>query len=270
MGGRWWEQMDWGGELGRSGSGGRDLVMVDGLGSLVRVHNFLHSLTERSPERAKQQVKHPDFLRFLNRIRLPFLGISVTRGGDETFVKSLNTKEEVRSGGLLLHEAAAAAAGPHPKSIEGERVEAEAAARTTTTALNTDLLFQLPTQINSGGAVTKEELGRATWTFLHTLAAQYPEKPTKQQQRDVKELMSIFSRLYPCKQCADHFVDVLKSHPVKASSGYELAQWMCKVHNVVNRSLGKPQFPCQRVAARWGQLDCEEGACDLEGHPFSK
>ncbi|CAK9868762.1 unnamed protein product [Sphagnum jensenii] len=125
-------------------------------------------------------------------------------------------------------------------------------------------------QINSGGAVTKEELGRATWTFLHTLAAQYPEKPTKQQQRDVKELMSILSRLYPCKQCADHFVDVLKSHPVKASSGYELAQWMCKVHNVVNRSLGKPQFPCQRVAARWGQLDCEEGACDLEGHLFSK
>ncbi len=146
MGGRWWEQMDWGGELGQSGSGGKDLVMVDGLGSLVRVHNFLHSLTERSPERAKQQVKHPDFLRFLNRIRLPFLGISVTRGGDETFVKSLDTKEEVRSGGLLLHEAAAAAAGPHPKSIEGERVEAEAAARTTTTAFNTDLLFQLPTQ----------------------------------------------------------------------------------------------------------------------------
>ncbi len=144
MGGRWWEQMDLGGELGQSGSSGRDLVMVDGLGSLVRVHNFLHSLTERSPERAKQQVKHPDFLRFLNRIRLPFLGISVTRGGDETFVRSLD-KEDVRSGGLLLHEAGGGG-GPHPKSIEGERVEAEAAARTTTTAFNTDLLFHLPTQ----------------------------------------------------------------------------------------------------------------------------
>jgi len=32
--------------------------------------------------------------------------------------------------------------------------------------------------------VTKEELGRATWTFLHTLAAQFPEHPTRQQQRD--------------------------------------------------------------------------------------
>ncbi|KAH9613594.1 hypothetical protein KSS87_019323 [Heliosperma pusillum] len=37
--------------------------------------------------------------------------------------------------------------------------------------------------------VTKEALGSATWTFLHTLAAQYPERPSRQQKRDVKELM---------------------------------------------------------------------------------
>lgn len=38
--------------------------------------------------------------------------------------------------------------------------------------------------------VSKEELGRATWTLLHTLAAQYPEKPTRSQQRDVKTMVS--------------------------------------------------------------------------------
>lgn len=30
-------------------------------------------------------------------------------------------------------------------------------------------------------------------------------------------------------------------------------------------SLGKPIFPCQRVTARWGKLDCPERSCDLEG-----
>ncbi|KAJ7567430.1 hypothetical protein O6H91_02G146600 [Diphasiastrum complanatum] len=100
-----------------------------------------------------------------------------------------------------------------------------------------------------GGPVSKEELGRASWTFLHTLAAQ----------------MAILSRIYPCKQCADHFKEVLRSHPVKAGSRSELAQWMCRVHNIVNRSLGKTQFPCERVDARWGALDCEEAACDLHG-----
>lgn len=42
-----------------------------------------------------------------------------------------------------------------------------------------------------GGKVSKEELGRATWTFLHTLAGQFPEHPTKQQQKDVKTLVLV-------------------------------------------------------------------------------
>ncbi|KAG9152118.1 hypothetical protein Leryth_017676 [Lithospermum erythrorhizon] len=44
--------------------------------------------------------------------------------------------------------------------------------------------------IEKSSPVTKEDLGRATWTFLHTLGAQYPDVPTRQQKRDVKELMA--------------------------------------------------------------------------------
>ncbi|KAJ9551976.1 hypothetical protein OSB04_016021 [Centaurea solstitialis] len=132
------------------------------------------------------------------------------------------------------------------------------------------------------GPVTREQLGRATWTFIHTLGAQcfpvvslsyliavqtfqYPEKPTRQQKKDVKELMAILSRIYPCKECADHFKEVLRSNPVQAGSQAEFSQWLCRVHNVVNRSLGKPTFPCERVDARWGKLDCEHRVCDLQG-----
>ncbi|KAK3148051.1 hypothetical protein QOZ80_3BG0290000 [Eleusine coracana subsp. coracana] len=113
--------------------------------------------------------------------------------------------------------------------------------------------------------LTKEEVGRATWMLLHTIAAQFPDEPTRQQKRDAKELMHILSRLYPCKECADHFQEVLKANPVQAGSQAEFSQWLCYVHNVVNRSLGKPIFPCQRVNARWGKLDCPERSCDLEG-----
>ncbi|XP_061958200.1 FAD-linked sulfhydryl oxidase ERV1-like [Populus nigra] len=117
----------------------------------------------------------------------------------------------------------------------------------------------------SAAPVTKEELGRATWTFLHTLAAQYPEHPTRQQKKDVKELMAILSRMYPCQECADHFKEVLRVNPVQAGSHVEFSQWLCHVHNVVNRSLGKLVFPCERVDARWGKLECEQRACDLQG-----
>ncbi|KAK8962762.1 FAD-linked sulfhydryl oxidase ERV1 [Platanthera guangdongensis] len=118
---------------------------------------------------------------------------------------------------------------------------------------------------NAAAPLTKEELGRATWTLLHTVAAKFPDAPTRQQKRDVRELVAILSRIYPCKECADHFKEVLKSNPVQAGSQAEFSQWLCHVHNIVNRSVGKPIFPCQRVNARWGKLDCPDRSCDLEG-----
>ncbi|KAK4401771.1 FAD-linked sulfhydryl oxidase ERV1 [Sesamum angolense] len=130
------------------------------------------------------------------------------------------------------------------------------------------VLFQWSELLGEGkssGPTTKEELGRATWTFLHTLAAQYPDKPTRQQRKDVKELMAILSRMYPCKECADHFKEVIRANPVQAGSHHEFSQWLCHVHNVVNRSLGKPVFLCERVDARWGKLECERRECDLQG-----
>ncbi|PRQ22705.1 putative thiol oxidase [Rosa chinensis] len=113
------------------------------------------------------------------------------------------------------------------------------------------------------GPVTKEGLGRSTWTFLHTLAAQYPDNPTRQQ-KDVKELMSILSQMYPCKECADHF-----SRNSKAGSHAEFSQRLCHVHNTVNRSFNKVVFPCERVDARWGKLECEQHACDVLGSTAS-
>ncbi|PSS26134.1 FAD-linked sulfhydryl oxidase [Actinidia chinensis var. chinensis] len=123
----------------------------------------------------------------------------------------------------------------------------------------------IPSEDKSTTPVTKEELGRSTWIFLHTLAAQYPDNPTRQQRKDVKELMEILSRMYPCKDCADHFKEILRSNPVQAGSQAEFSQWLCHVHNVVNRSLGKVAFSCERVDARWGKLECEQRACDLQG-----
>ncbi|KAF3507145.1 hypothetical protein F2Q69_00009898 [Brassica cretica] len=62
------------------------------------------------------------------------------------------------------------------------------------TRTNNSNLQKLPLKDKSIGPVTKEDLGRATWTFLHTLAAQ----------------MAILSRMYPCRECADHFKEILR------------------------------------------------------------
>eukprot|EP00887_Chlorella_sp_A99_P002557 scaffold6.g2557.t1 len=116
-----------------------------------------------------------------------------------------------------------------------------------------------------GGKVSKDEVGRATWIFLHTLAAQYPDSPSRQQQRDVRNLVDILTRMYPCAECAAHFRALVAASPPDVGSRTALQRWMCEAHNGVNRRLGKPTFNCALVEARWGGLDCEEGdaGCSL-------
>ena len=60
----------------------------------------------------------------------------------------------------------------------------------------------------------KEELGRATWTFLHSFAAALPVERgsmTRQQKRDATEIVKLMARVYPCKECASHWAEIIKS-----------------------------------------------------------
>ena len=144
----------------------------------------------------------------------------------------------------------------------------------------------------AGGGVSKEEIGRATWTFLHTLAAQYPEQPTRRQRNDAKALVragparrdaavsacnpscasrltpplplctapcqiDILTRMYPCGECARHFRELVAASPPTVRSRADFSRWMCEAHNTVNRRLGKPTFNCALVEARWAGIECE-------------
>ena len=107
----------------------------------------------------------------------------------------------------------------------------------------------------------KDELGSNTWSFLHTMAANYPEKPSVEQKTEMKTFIYLFSKFYPCSTCAKDLQEQLKETPPETDSQYKLSQWFCKVHNLVNKKLDKPQFDCKLVDQRWrdGWLD---GSCD--------
>ncbi|KAG6041828.1 hypothetical protein E4U41_001299 [Claviceps citrina] len=106
-----------------------------------------------------------------------------------------------------------------------------------------------------------ETLGRGTWTLLHSIAATYPDMPSKSQQSDLLSFVQLFSKLYPCWVCAKDFQNYLGKETPRVQSRGEFGKWLCDAHNEVNRKLGKPQFNCLKWEERW-RTGWKDGRCD--------
>ena len=94
------------------------------------------------------------------------------------------------------------------------------------------------------GPPDREELGWATWTLLHTMAAYYPDRPTDAQARSADSCVRGLADLYPCADCAEGFREFVRSHPPRVSTRRDFVVWVCELHNDVNEKLGKDAVPC--------------------------
>lgn len=106
-----------------------------------------------------------------------------------------------------------------------------------------------------------EVLGRATWSFLHTTAAYYPDKPSVTQRANMLNLLHALPTLYPCSHCATHLGEEMKSNPPDVSNRTALSWWLCQRHNEVNARLGKELFDCAKTDERWKDGP-SDGSCD--------
>ncbi|WVQ75047.1 hypothetical protein IAR50_004656 [Cryptococcus sp. DSM 104548] len=114
-----------------------------------------------------------------------------------------------------------------------------------------------------GNATAKAELGRSAWRVLHLMTLRYPDEPTEDDRLALKSYFHLFSRLYPCGECAQEFQKLLQEFPPQTSSRKSASLWLCHVHNQVNARLGKPEFDCLTLDATY---DC---GCGDEGNSTS-
>ncbi|KAI3378527.1 hypothetical protein SNEBB_004111 [Seison nebaliae] len=109
--------------------------------------------------------------------------------------------------------------------------------------------------------LARDQLGRNTWSLLHTMAAYYPKEPSIQHQNEMKQFIKTFSTFYPCEHCAIDFREDIKQFPPKVKTREQLNKWFCDRHNTVNRKLGLDEFDCSKVMERW-KYGPKDGSCD--------
>ena len=107
----------------------------------------------------------------------------------------------------------------------------------------------------------REQLGRNTWNYLHSMAAYWRETPSVKQQSEMRGFIRTFSKTYPCEDCAYALRVWMKGNPPQVSSQSTLSKWFCEAHNEVNERLGKRLFDCSLVDKRWKD-GWDDGSCD--------
>jgi len=85
--------------------------------------------------------------------------------------------------------------------------------------------------------------GPAGWLFLHSIAQNYPWKPTMEQQENYLNFFKLIGNVLPCRYCRESYQEFILQPDTKLEisvlkSRVSLVKWLYEIHNKVNKKLG--------------------------------
>ena len=105
--------------------------------------------------------------------------------------------------------------------------------------------------------LTKPEIGRRTWALLHSIANTFPENPSEKDKNMMNKFLYGLARSYPCKVCGGHLIRMLDKKGIKMENKKEFINYICNMHNIVNKVLNKTEFDCDKAYNVWnGNYQC--------------
>ena len=90
-----------------------------------------------------------------------------------------------------------------------------------------------------------EMWGPYGWTFMGYVALGFPDDATLEDRIAYAQFFKNLWKVLPCKKCSDNYLRHLRELPPIEEfmgSGKQLFEWVWRVHNIVNKELGKPQI----------------------------
>ena len=91
---------------------------------------------------------------------------------------------------------------------------------------------------------TRAEIGRMTWSLLHTITAQQDDSLSASTRDDLAQFLTLMGQFFPCAECRRHFSKTLQRSPPSKLGPHaaDFQQWICRAHNIVNKFKDKPRF----------------------------
>ncbi|QKF94765.1 ERV/ALR sulfhydryl oxidase [Fadolivirus algeromassiliense] len=90
-----------------------------------------------------------------------------------------------------------------------------------------------------------EVWGPHAWIFLHSITMNYPDKPSNQDKKEMKDFFSSLKYVLPCDKCSKNLQKHMIKYPLTdnvLSSRDSLIRWLIDIHNEVNRDNNKPIY----------------------------
>lgn len=81
------------------------------------------------------------------------------------------------------------------------------------------------------------------WKELHTYEIKNSERND--------EWFNGFTQKIPCGECKKHWLDMIKEYPPDFSNQKAYFEWSVKVHNIVNKRLGKKEISVEEALSIW-------------------
>ena len=117
--------------------------------------------------------------------------------------------------------------------------------------------------------------GPILWKLMHGLAERVGSTPFPMYAEDERRywiaLLKAMGKMIPCPTCKEHYAAYTKENPfeapLKTQSYLDLNNWirtyLWDLHNWVNQSNGKPEFPFEEISILYNKVNLRETLKDL-------
>jgi hypothetical protein len=106
--------------------------------------------------------------------------------------------------------------------------------------------------------------GPAGWLFLHSIAQNYPWKPTEQQKVEYLFFFKLVGNVLPCRYCRESYQVFIEEEDTQLNihvmeSRKTLAEWLYLIHNKVNSKLNVTSNPTFKEV--WDKYESYRSKC---------